>query len=132
MSEPIVFISTHRIKEGKPDEFRERYREGASAIQSQKPDTVAFLAYLNEDETEVTTIHVFPDTEAMERHVEGAVDRATGAAEFLEFREFEIYGSPGDQVLESMRRVAGPGDTLDVLPEFVSGYLRLGSTRTPA
>lgn len=73
----------------------------------------------------MTTVHVFPGSEAMERHVEGAVDRATGAAEFLEFREFEIYGSPGDHVLEPMRRAAGTGVTLDVLPEFVSGYLRL-------
>lgn len=59
--------------------------------------------------------------------MEGVEDRSKKAAEFLEFREFEIYGTPSDQVLEMMQRAAEPGASLDVAPQFVSGYLRLQS-----
>lgn len=127
MSEPIVFISTHRIKEGKHDAFKEQYREAAKRIEAEKPETVAFLAYLDEDETEVSTVHVFPDAEAMERHMEGAGKRTKEAAEFLEFQSFEIYGSPSDQVLEMMQQATGSETSLNITPQFVNGYLRLQS-----
>lgn len=96
MSEPIVFISTHKIKDGKLDELTESYQEGTKMFEEEKPGTVAFLAYLTEDETELSTLHVFPDADAMDRHMKGVEARSKQAAEFLEFREFEIYGTPSD------------------------------------
>lgn len=125
MSEPIVFVSTHKVKEGKLDALRESYREGAAFIEANKPDTVAFLAYLSEDGSEVSTVHVFPDAEAMERHMEGVGERAQRAAEFLEFELFEVYGRPSDKVLKMMEQTEGV--TLRIRPEHASGYLRLGS-----
>jgi len=65
MSEPIVMISHHRIREGKLDEFRRAYRQATKTLEAEKPDTVGFLHYLDEDESEVTSIHVFPAAEAM-------------------------------------------------------------------
>lgn len=132
MAEPIVFISTHGIKEGKFDEFRKQYEQGVGYIEAEKPETVAFLAYLNEDENEVSTVHVFADATAMDRHLEGAAERSERAAEYLEFREFEIYGSPSDEALEIMEQAAAGGVSLTVRPQFVGGYLRPHSTRTAA
>lgn len=125
MAEPIVFISTHKIRDGKLDEFKEQYRKGATVIEEEKPGTVAFLAYLNDDETEVSTVHVFPDADAMERHMDGVGDRAKRAAEYLEFHKLEVWGSPSDDVLEMMQQAPESGVTLSVMPQFVSGYLRL-------
>lgn len=127
MSEPIVFISTHKIKDGKLDALEESYRRGAASIEADKPDTVAFLAYVNEEGSEVSTVHVFPDSEAMERHMEGVGERAKGAAEFLEFQLLEVYGRPSDKVLQMMQQASGRGVTLSVRPEHISGYLRLES-----
>lgn len=125
MAEPIVFISTHKIRDGKLDKFTEQYRNGATVIEEEKPGTVAFLAYLNDDETEVSTVHVFPDADAMERHMEGVGDRAKRAVEYLEFHKLEVWGSPSDDVLEMMQQAPESGVTLSVMPQFVSGYLRL-------
>jgi hypothetical protein len=128
MSEPIVLISHHRVKEGMLDEFRQSYREGTKRIEADKPGTVAFLHYLDEDSREVTSVHVVPDAEAMERHLEGAGERAGEAAQFLEFGRFEIYGKPSEKVMEIMRQsAAGSGASLTVKPEYVAGYLRLKS-----
>lgn len=127
MSDPIVFISTHDIKPGKLDEFKTHYEHGAERIEQEKPDTVAFLAYLNEDETTVGTVHVFPDAAAMERHMDGVDDRAARAAEFLEFRQLAVWGSPSEPVFEMMQGATDAGAALQVTPTFVTGYLRLGA-----
>ena len=127
MSEPIVFISHLRIKAGKLDEFKQFAPQGAELIEASKPGTVAFLAYLNEDATEVSFVHLFPDGEAMERHMEGAAERAGAAYEFLEPASFEIYGKAPEAILEMMQRIAGSGVALRVEPQPLVGYIRLRS-----
>lgn len=130
MAEPIVFISRHGIKEGQLETFREAYPQGAKSIELEKPDTVAFLAYLDEDEREVSTVHVFPDAAGMDRHFDGVEERSAGAAEFLEFREFVVYGTPPDGAMAVLNRAAAQGATVTVQSEWAGGYLRLGSHRS--
>jgi quinol monooxygenase YgiN len=71
MSEPIVLISNQRIKEGKLDEYTQSYRENVEILMADKPGTVAHLAYVSEDGSEVSMVHVFPDAESMDLHFQG-------------------------------------------------------------
>ena len=124
MSEPIVFISNLRIKEGKLDGFKEAFPQVAEEIKIDKPGTVAFLAYTNEDGTEATVVHVFPDGESMALHIQGAGERAKRSAEFLEVVSWRIYGNPGEEVMETMRNFAASGIIMNVKPQSVGGYIR--------
>jgi hypothetical protein len=125
MSEPIVFISHFRIKEGRVDDVRRRFGESARALEAQKPQTLVFLSYVDPAARAVTIIHAFGDAAAMDLHVEGADERARAAYELLEPHGWEIYGRPSEQVLESMQRSADSfGVTLKVQPEYVAGFLR--------
>jgi hypothetical protein len=127
MSEPIVFISHQRIKEGKLDAYKQSYSEYIGIIKADKPGTVAHLAYVNEDGSEVTMVHVFPDAEAMDLHFQGVDERAKKAFEFVEIIRYEIYGRPSDTVLEKMQQFAGSRIVLDLNLEHMGGYLRLKS-----
>jgi quinol monooxygenase YgiN len=128
MAKPIVFISTLRVREGKLEGFKQHYRQGAQLIEASKPGTVAFLAYLNEDGSEVSIVHVFPDAEAMELHVQGADERAKKTYEFLEPpHSWEILGRPSETVLEMMKQAAASRTTLTVKPQLLGGYIRLRS-----
>ena len=127
MSDPIVFISTHRIKEGKAADFKQLSREVTPLIEAGKPQTVFFQAYLNEEGNEVTIVHVFPDADAMDLHIQGADERAAKASEFVQPQRFEIYGAPSDQVLAAMRAATGPGVDLLLKPQYLGGFIRLKS-----
>jgi uncharacterized protein YkuJ len=127
MSEPIVFISNQRIKEGKLDEYKQSYRENIGIIKADKPGTVAHLAYINEDGSEVSMVHVFPDAESMDLHMQGVGERAKKAFEFMEIISYEIYGRPSDTVLEMMQQIAGSGVVLNLKLQHMGGYLRLKS-----
>jgi hypothetical protein len=127
MSEPIVFISHNKMKEGKLDAFRKFNQEGFLLIREQKPATVALLAYAGEDGGEVSFVHVFPDAEAMDIHFQGADERSKRAYEFMRPISMEIYGSPNDGVLEMMKQIAESGVTVSIDTDHLGGFLRLKS-----
>ena len=127
MSEPIVFITHHKLKEGKLGAFREMNQEALQRLEQQKPTTLAQLAYLGEDGAELSFIHLFPDAEAMDLHFEGVQERAKQAYEFMEPMSMEIYGSPSDAVLERMKQIAESGVTVRIDTDHLGGFLRLQS-----
>lgn len=61
MSEPVVYLSTLRIKDGKIDEYRRFYTKLLDTIQEPDRDVVAFFAFGNADGTGITNVHVFPE-----------------------------------------------------------------------
>jgi quinol monooxygenase YgiN len=125
VTEPIVFISHNRIKPGKLDALKAFIREGAKAIDVDKPGTVAFLAYADEEGTEVDIVHIFPDADAMDAHMEGVQERVGAAADYIVGAGVEIYGTPSERVLQIMREYESDQEPLAVQPTHLGGYLRL-------
>jgi quinol monooxygenase YgiN len=125
LSGPVVFISRSRIKEGKLEGFRRFFSEGAEGLKRRKPGTVAFLAYLSEDSAEVEIVHVFPDADAMDRHMEGVVERSRQAGEFIESKGMEILGMPNDGTLQMFKNIAASGVPVSFRKEHIGGYLRV-------
>lgn len=126
MSDPIVLISHSKVQKGKLEAFRELSREVFPVMEAEKPGTVLHYGYVNEEETEIHFVHVFPDADAMDAHMVGAADRVGKANEFIETYEFEIYGTPNEETLEMLRQA--PGVDLAVSPVGFGGYIRLGET----
>ena len=125
MSEPVVFISHFRIKEGKLGTLRRTSPEVTSRLEAEKPRTSVFLGFLDADGTEVSFIHAFGDPEAMDLHFEGAEERARAAYESIEPRGWEIYGRPSDAAHEALREAARrAGVPLIVRPTFLDGFMR--------
>ena len=126
MSEPVVFISHFRVKEGKLDELKRLSAEVERRLRDDKPRTVAWLVYLDEDGTSVSFVHCFPDAHSMDLHFEGSDERTAAVYEFVEPAGSEIYGSPSDQALETMQEAArGSGVPLSVQSELLGGFLRI-------
>jgi hypothetical protein len=127
MSEPIVFISNQRIKEGKLDGYMQNYRQVAEFTEENKPGTVAHLAYINAEGTEASVVHIFPDAKSMELHMQGVAEIAKKAFEFMEVISFEIYGKPSDAVLKTMMQIVDSGVSLSIKPQPIGGYIRFKS-----
>ena len=105
MSEPIVFISHNTGEETADFEgFRKAFGEVSVALEAEKPGTIVYLAFADEDGTRVSVVHIFPDAGAMGRHLQGVQERMAKAVGFIETTGYEIFGTPSDAVL---RRCAG-------------------------
>jgi hypothetical protein len=127
MSEPIIFISHQRVKEGKLEGYKQYYRQVAEQAKANKPGTVAHFAYLNEEGSELSIIHIFPDAKSMELHMIGVDELAKKAYEYVEILSFEIYGKPTDTVVERMMQIVGSSITVTTMPQLIGGYIRLNS-----
>jgi quinol monooxygenase YgiN len=128
VSAPIVFISTFRIKEGKLDAFKEHFSGNVPHMEATKPGTAVFYGYLNETGNQLKIVHMFPDAEAMDAHVEGVGERAKKAFEFIEPLRWDVYGSPSDGAMEPIRQAAQKsGAELVVYPSPLAGYAHLSA-----
>jgi hypothetical protein len=129
MSGPIVFITHFKVKEGKLDALNQFAEAMTEYIMAEKPGTVAFLQYLNEEGTEQTVIHVFPDADAFDLHGEGVVERARASFEFIEPVRREIYGMPNDKMMATMqlRPPGAPEVVFHHMPQNMGGYIRFKS-----
>jgi uncharacterized protein YkuJ len=124
ISEPIVFISNQQTREGKLDGYKQYYRQVAELTKENKPGTLGHLAYASVEGTEVSIVHIFPDTECMELHMVGVDSLANKAFEFMEITSIEIYGRPSDKVLGILMQIAGSGVALHLKSQSIGGYIR--------
>ena len=126
MVEPIVFISHFAVKPGRLEDLKRLAREIQTELLADKPATVVYLMYLDEDGSRFTVVHCFPDTQAMDHHFEGSDERTSAAFEVMEPRGWEVYGSPSEGALAMLRQGAEmTGVPLIVLPDHLGGFLRL-------
>jgi hypothetical protein len=123
-SQPIVFISRNKIREGQADEFRKHYQGSVPPIIAGKAGTLAQLAYENEETAEVTIVRFFADADALDLQIEGADERSQKTYEFIEPLSLEIFGTPNPGTLEMLRRIAGPGVTVSISPHYMGGFIR--------
>jgi len=124
MSKPIVFVSRNRVKQGKSDECMTHYRDSIPPIEAGKPGTLVQVAYLNEDATEVVVVRIFPSAEAMDLQLDGADERSKRTYEFIEPTSVELYGTPSESAIDRMKKIAGSGVRVSVLPQFIGGFIR--------
>jgi hypothetical protein len=126
MTEPIVFVSHFRVKEGRLDGLKQRSEEVFEMLEAEKPRTTAQLAYLDDSGTDVSFVHVFADADVMDLHFQGAQERSRAAYEFMDPAGWEIYGTPSDAALQMMQQAAtSAGVALTVRSDYLGGFLRI-------
>jgi hypothetical protein len=126
MSAPVVFVSHFKVKEGTLPDLKRLAADVIPQLREDKPRTVLYLAYLDEQGSEISFLHAFPDADSMDAHFEGVDERVAAAYQYVEPRGWEIYGRPNEGALETMRQAASSaGVTLTVLADHLGGFLRL-------
>ena len=124
MSEPIVFISHFKIKEGSLEDVKQLSENVSQFIEANKSGTAAFLQYTNAEGTELSILHVFPDADAFDKHLEGAGERSNKAFEVIIPTRREIYGLPSDQAMTILTPPDGSGISMNQMPQSIGGYIR--------
>jgi hypothetical protein len=101
VGEPIVYLSTWKIKDGRFEDYRRFYARMVDAIRTHDRGVLAFYAFGNEDGTEITNVHVFPEGMTLERHMAVIAERMgllpedlTAVSSFMEPVGVHVYGTP--------------------------------------
>src|SRR5262245_47818903 len=133
MSEPFIFIGTHRLNEGKLEAARGMNDWLTGLVESNEPRIIAFNAYANEEGTEVSIVQIHPDSDSMLFHMQLLSKHITGAYDdegpLAETTSIHLYGDPGETVLEMIKQF-NPGVTLTVKPHGLGGFTRSAAEQT--
>ena len=128
MATPFIFIGTHTIKEGKLEDFKQYSEELCKFVEANEPRLIHFALYINEDGAEVSVVQVHPDADSMAFHMQVAREHLVQAYEFLDTtRSVEVYGTPGDALLEQLTQASEPGVPVIVKSEL-AGFNRVPAT----
>ena len=129
VSQPVVFISHFQVMRGGLEGYRRLADQVTRQLEAEKPRTAAFLHYLDPAASRLTIVHVFPNSQAMDSHIEGAGDRSQAALQYLAPLGWEIYGPASDEAVATIREAANAaGVDLVMAAEHLAGFLRLSGS----
>ncbi len=133
MSEPFIFIGTHKLKEGKLDDFRRSCVELAKFVEANEPRLIAFNLYIDEAGNEVSVVQVHPDAESMLFHMNLVREHIEQSLDVFETTtSIQVYGPTTDTVLEMIRELSMSGVPLIVKPHGLGGFTRSTAEQTLA
>lgn len=131
MSELLIYVSTWKIKEGRLEDFKQFSRQIVEYYRQNEPQLIAFNIFLNEDETEMTSIQIHPNANSMDFHmrkVEQALEEEMNEwverVDFIEPKHVEIYGTPSDALLMADQPFVDAGFPRSIKPFLLTGFVR--------
>lgn len=127
MSEPIVYIDRSEILEGRLQELKLAINELVELVEANELQLIAYNVYLNEDGTQMTVVHVHPNSASLAFHMKVAGPAFPKFAEFIKLMTIDVYGKPSDDLLEQLRekaKVLGNGTV--VVHKLEAGFARFG------
>jgi quinol monooxygenase YgiN len=126
--DPIVFVDTSEIREGKVEELRRAVAELAEFVETNEADPISYQVFFSDVGRLMTVMQVHPDSASMERHMEVAAPIFARFADLLELRTIDIYGSPSAKVVDQLQRKAELLGTATVsVHDRQAGFVRFGS-----
>ena len=117
MAEPIVFISTMEIHEGKLQEFQEGVKKSMAFLEANGPQLMAEV-YIDIERMMAHGIQIHRDSESILSHWQMADTYMQEVMQHITTTRVEIYGQPNDAVMEGMQRLSGKGATIAVSSHF--------------
>ena len=104
MSEMVLFVGTYSILEGGVDAFYAQAEGMTELIRDHEPRVLLIGHYLSDDQTEGTSIHLHPDADSLDFHMETASRMISRGSQVVDVKRIELYGKPNDQTLEQLSR----------------------------
>jgi len=128
MSDEIVYVDTAEVREGALDELKAALEELVAFVAANEPRIVAYNAYLSDDGTRLTVVHVHPDSASLEHHLEVAGPIFRRFVELVTLSSIHVYGEASEDVLAQLHekaRLLGRGAV--TVHALYSGFSRFGA-----
>lgn len=105
-SDLVVYVDRSTVRDGKLDELRAGMEELAAFVEEHEPDILAYNVYFSDDGTRMTVVHVHHGYESLAFHMEVAGPEFPSVGEFITLEAIDVYGRPGEDIVEQLRAKA--------------------------
>lgn len=125
MSAPFIFITTHRINDGKLQDFLKLNREYVEFLEASDPTLQELHVYMNEQQAELSYVHVFADAGTADEHMQAVGEWIGRGLEITETLRLEVYGgTPGPVLQQALTAQSGLGVPLSSKANHLGGFNR--------
>jgi hypothetical protein len=124
MPAPFIFITTHAINNGQLEDYLVHLGEVLEFIEANEPSLLDLQIYMNDPQTEVTFVRVFPDAAAADVHLQTLGEHIGRGLEMTQTARLEVYGTPGPVLEQVLGASAEQGVPLTIKPNHRGGLSR--------
>jgi hypothetical protein len=103
MSQPLVYMDTSRVREGAIEKLKKAITDLAEFVERNEPRLISYGAYVSEDGSEMTVVHIHADSASLDQHMEVAGPLFSGFTDLVTLTSIHIYGQPSDRALGLLR-----------------------------
>lgn len=128
MAEPLIYIGTYKLKDGKLPGYKEAGPEWFEWNQANHPRLLHHEVYISDDGTEVTNVQVHPDAESMEFQMELIAGKHSQWQEYIDWSTMtiQVCGRLSESLRDGLQQLAGSGVPVDIkTPLDIGGFTRL-------
>ena len=122
MPSPFVLITTHEVSLGRLTDVVELSGRYEQRIRAEEPDLLGFHAYLSDDGSRLSLLHLLADAEAAEHHLAVAAPFIAEADGVLRNLRVDTYGEPGPRLQGALDRNAEAGTPVHVHARALGGF----------
>ena len=125
MGDPLVYIDTSTIRPGMLQRVRTALDDLVAFIKDNEPQLIAYGAYIDDSDTQMTVFHVHAGSASLEFHLDVAGPAFRPFVDLVMLSSIEIYGAPSERALDQLREKARLLGTADVhVHPPLAGFLR--------
>lgn len=125
MSQPIVYIDTSDIRDGKLEELKASIKHLTAFVKANVPRIISYAFYLNTERKRMSVVSVHPDSACLKFHMDTGNEEFRKFSNLIRLLKIEIYGNVSDEILQRLYKKAemlGSGEVL-VYP-YYAGFFR--------
>jgi hypothetical protein len=115
----IVYVDTSDVRAGALEELKAGMKELVAFVEAKVPRILAYNVYFSADGARMTVVHIHPDSDSLEYHMEVAGPVFRRFVDLVTLSSINIYGEASEKLLKQSHdkaRLLGGGDvTADAL-----------------
>jgi hypothetical protein len=99
----LVYVDTSAVHPGALHELKGAVEELVEFLDANVPGLIAYNVYFSDDGSQMTVVHVHPDSASLEQHLEIGGPAFRRFAGLLTLSSIRVYGEPSDKVRTQLR-----------------------------
>ena len=104
--ETVVYMDHSEVREGKLGELKSAINDLIELVKAEEPRIIAYRVYFTDDGKRMTVIHIHPDSDSLEFHMQKAGRAFSRFADFIRMLKIDVYGKVSEGLLEQLRKKA--------------------------
>jgi hypothetical protein len=128
----IVYVDTSDVRGGALEALKPAMKDLVDFVEANEPRIIAYNVYLSDDGTRMTVVHVHPDPESLEYHMEVVGPVLRQFVELVSLSSIHVYGEMSEKVLRQLHEKARVlGRDAVVVDSLHAGFIRLAVSAEP-